>query len=105
MQEVIITDQNFKEQILESDKAVLVDFWAPWCGPCKMMGPIIEEVANEIGDKAIVAKLNVDENQNTAETYNIMSIPTIVFFKNGQEVERIIGVRSKDELLAKLKSL
>ncbi|PIR94746.1 thioredoxin [Candidatus Falkowbacteria bacterium CG10_big_fil_rev_8_21_14_0_10_37_6] len=105
MSELTITDQNFSAKVLENKKPVLVDFWAPWCGPCQMMGPIIEEVAAEIGDNALVGKLNVDENQEMAEKYGVSSIPTIIFFKDGKEVERMIGVRDKNELVKKLAEL
>jgi thioredoxin 1 len=105
MSELTITDQNFSAEVLENKKPILVDFWAPWCGPCQMMGPIIEEVAAEIGEKASVGKLNVDENQEMAEKYGVSSIPTIIFFKDGKEVERMIGVRDKNELVKKLAEL
>jgi len=105
MPEITLTDQNFDEEVLKSNKPVLIDFWAPWCGPCQMFGPIIEEVAKEIGDKAKILKLNVDENQETAEKYNISGIPAILFFKDGKEVERMTGVQQKDALIKKLESL
>jgi thioredoxin 1 len=105
MSELTITDANFESEVLKNKKPVLVDFWAPWCGPCQMMGPIIEEVAKDMGEKAAIGKLNVDENQVAAEKYGVSSIPTIIFFKNGEEVERMIGVRGKDELIKKLEEL
>ena len=102
---VEITQDNFEKEVLKSEKPVLIDFWAPWCGPCQMMGPIITEVAKDMSGKATIGKLNVDENQATAEKYNVSSIPTIIFFKNGEEVERMIGVRSKEDLVKKLDEL
>lgn len=92
-----LTDVNFEEEVLSSDLPVLVDFWAAWCGPCKMVAPIIEEIARDYDGKIKVAKLNVDEYSNVASKYNIMSIPTIFLFKNGEPVEKLIGARSKDE--------
>lgn len=103
--EKVFTDQNFKGEVLESPKAVLVDFWAPWCGPCQMMGPIIEAVAKEIGDKAVVGKLNVDENPQMAEEYEIMSIPAIKIFKGGKIVKELTGVQSLDSLKNTILSL
>lgn len=105
MSKIILTDQNFASEILESKKPALVDFWAPWCGPCQMMGPVIEELARETAGKAKVGKLNVDENQATAEKYNVMSIPTIIIFKNGQIAEEMSGVQSKEALAEKLNAL
>ena len=105
MSELTITDANFENEVLNSKKPVLVDFWAPWCGPCQMMGPVIEEVAKEIGDKGVVGKINVDENQENGQKYNVSSIPTIIFFKDGKEVDRTMGVQSKNELVKKLEEL
>ncbi len=92
-----ITDSNIKE-ILATGKPVVIDFWAPWCGPCKMMLPIIDELAEEYGDKLIVGKLNVDENDATCATYGIMNIPTMLFFKNGELVNRHVGASRKADL-------
>jgi len=91
-----ITDSNFEELVLQSDKPVLVDFWAPWCGPCRTVGPIIDEIAQSYKDKAIVGKLNVDDNQNYAGKYGIRSIPTILLFQNGEIQERFVGVSAKE---------
>jgi thioredoxin 1 len=99
------TDQNFEQEVLQSDKPVLVDFWAPWCGPCQVMGPIIEELAGEVGDKAKVGKLNVDDNPATASKYGIMSIPTLKVFKGGQVVKEFVGIQQKDKLKAELQAL
>ncbi|ABZ84409.1 thioredoxin [Heliomicrobium modesticaldum Ice1] len=96
---VALTDDNFRTQVLQSSKPVLVDFWAAWCGPCKMIAPIIDEVADAMAGKAVVGKLNVDENRATAAEYGIMSIPTLLVFKGGQVVDKAIGFKPKDELI------
>ncbi|MDZ7611695.1 MAG: thioredoxin [Candidatus Moranbacteria bacterium] len=98
-------DDNFEEEVLKSDKPVLVDFWAPWCGPCQMMGPIVDDVAEEASDNAKVGKLNVDENPETAQKYGIMSIPTLIIFKDGESVKQLSGVQSKEALLEELKKV
>jgi len=98
----VFTDQNFEEEVLNSQIPVLVDFWAPWCGPCQMMGPIIEELAEELEGKVVVGKINVDENPQMAQKYGIMSIPTLLIFKNGQVVEQFVGVQSKEVLKTSL---
>ncbi len=105
MNEVILSDSNFEEEVIKNDKPVLVDFHADWCGPCKMQGPIIKEVAESIGDKAKVGKLDVDKNQVVAQKYNVMSIPTLIIFKGGQAVETMVGVQTKDSLMGKLNKL
>lgn len=96
------SDQNFKASILESDKVALVDFWASWCGPCMMLGPVIEELAGEYEGKAIVAKLNVDENPGTAAQYGIRSIPTMLIIKNGQVVDQMVGAMPKNMIAKKI---
>jgi thioredoxin 1 len=91
---------SFKEDVLEvKDTPVFVDFWAPWCGPCQMQGPILDELADEIGDKAKIMKINVDDNNELAGQYGIMSIPAIKVFKNGEVVEDLVGVHQKDQLI------
>lgn len=99
------TDQNFEQEVLKSEKAVLVDFWAPWCGPCQVMGPIIEDLAKEIGDKYKVGKLNVDENSGTASKYSIMSIPALKIFKGGKVVKEFVGVQAKETLKNELEKI
>ena len=93
-----ITKDNFKSAVLESKQPVLVDFWAAWCRPCQMLGPIVESLAEEVKGLAVVAKVNVDEQAELANQFRIMSIPTVLVFKEGKVVNSIIGVRSKDEL-------
>jgi len=97
-----VMDDNFKTDILDYSGVSLVDFWAPWCAPCRMLGPIIEELAAEYGDNAQVAKLNVDDNQDTARQYGVMSIPTMVIFKDGEEVDRLVGVMPKEQIAERL---
>jgi thioredoxin 1 len=91
--EVKLTDANFEQEVIKSDKPVLVDFWAEWCGPCLMLGPVIEKLAEDMGNKVKVGKLNVDENQTISQKYQIMSIPTVFLFKGGEIVEQIVGVQ------------
>jgi thioredoxin 1 len=98
----VATDQNFKAEILESDKVALVDFWAAWCGPCMMLGPVIEELAGEYEGKAVIAKLNVDENPATASQYGIRSIPSLLVFKNGQVVDQMLGALPKNQIAKKI---
>ena len=97
MADLNFTDSDFKTQVLESSQPVVVDFWAPWCGPCKIVSPIIEELAKEFEGKVKVGKMNVDENSQTASTYGIMSIPSILIFKNGNPVKTIIGAQGKEK--------
>lgn len=101
--EVILNDENFENEVLKSEVPVLVDFWASWCGPCKMMGPIVEEVARDMEGRPVkVAKLNVDEAAATAEKYNVMSIPTFKIFKGGEVVDEFVGVQNKEEIVNRL---
>lgn len=103
--EIVFTDQNFDQEVLKSDKPTLVDFWAPWCGPCQMMGPIVEELAREMEGKAKIGKLNVDENSQVAQTFGIMSIPTIMIFKGGKMIKQLVGVQSKEALKEELEKI
>lgn len=103
MSEVILNDDNFKSEVLEYKGTVIVDFYADWCGPCKMMAPIFEEAAKEAGDKAKFGKLNVDEARETAMQYGVMSIPTIIAFRGGEVVNQVAGVQDKSSLLDMIK--
>ena len=96
-----VTDSNFQAEVIESETATLVDFWAPWCGPCRVVGPVLEEIAEERDDLRIV-KLNVDDNQQTAAQYQVLSIPTMILFRNGAEAKKIIGAFPKKKILEQL---
>ena len=96
-----VTDANFQAEVVESDQPVLVDFWAPWCGPCRVVAPVLEEIAGERPDLRIV-KLNVDDNQQTAAAFDVLSIPTMILFKNGQVAKKIVGAYPKRKLEAEL---
>jgi thioredoxin 1 len=97
-----VTDDNFQAEVLESETPVLVDFWAPWCGPCRMVAPVVEEIAKERADALKVVKLNVDENQQTAIAYDVMSIPTLILFSGGEVAKKVIGAYPKRKLEAEL---
>jgi len=99
---VIVTDQSFADDVLGSDKPVLVDFWATWCGPCKMVAPVLEEIASENLDKITIAKMDVDANPSTPRDYQIMSIPTMILFSHGKPVKQIVGAKPKAALLEDL---
>lgn len=101
MSHVTVTSQNFKEAVLNADKPVILDFWASWCGPCRMIAPILEEIANE-RDDVIIAKVNVDEESKLAQQFGIMSIPTLLVFHNGELINKAIGYMEKDRILALL---
>ncbi len=100
-----ITDSNFEETVLKSDKPVLVDFWAAWCGPCRMVGPIIDELSNEYEGKAVVGKVDIDSNQQYAAQFGVRNIPTVLVFKNGELVDRKVGVSSKNDYAQALDNL
>ncbi len=104
MADATFSDDNFQAEVLSASEPVLVDFWAPWCGPCKMLGPVVEELAGEM-DGVKIGKVNVDENPQTAGQYGVMSIPTLLFFKDGKVMEQMVGVQSKETIKAKLEEL
>lgn len=101
---ITFTDDNFEAEVLSSDIPVLVDFWAEWCGPCKMVAPSVEELANEFEGKAKIGKLDVDNNQNTASKYGIRSIPSLLIFKSGEVVDQIVGAVPKNQIQSKLEA-
>lgn len=105
MSEINLNSSNFDEQVTNTDKLVLIDFYATWCGPCKMLSPIISEIANEYSNSVKVCKVNVDESQELALKYNIMSIPTLIFLKNGVVIKSVVGFCSKSELDSTIKNL
>lgn len=105
MAEIQLTDDTFEKEVLQSPDPVLVDFWAPWCGPCRMLGPIVEELAKEYAGKAKIAKLNTDDNPNAASRFKISAIPTILFFKGGKLEQQLVGVHSKADIKRTLDDL
>src|SRR5262249_49375217 len=98
-----LTEKNFDEEVLKSKIPVMVDFWAEWCGPCRVIAPIVEELSGEYSGKLKIAKLNVDEAQDVAMKYSVMSIPTLIFFKGGKPVDQVVGAMSKDHLVTQIK--
>ena len=105
MAAVHLNDKNFDEEVIKSQTPVLVDFWAEWCGPCKMIAPVLDEIAGEFDGKLKVGKVNVDEAQELAMQFNVMSIPTLIFFKNGRAVDQVIGAMGKEHLVSKIKKI
>lgn len=101
MSAIVLTQDNFQKEVMESEKPVLVDFWAPWCGPCRMVSPIIDEIAGEV-NHAKVGKVNVDEQSELASQYGVMSIPTLIVFKDGKILRQEVGARNKNDILAML---
>ncbi|NLC06943.1 MAG: thioredoxin [Syntrophomonadaceae bacterium] len=99
---VEVSEQTFNQEVLEQQQPVLVDFWAAWCGPCQMIAPVVEDLAEEYKDRVKVVKVNVDQNRQLAVQFGVMSIPTLVLFKNGQEVDRLVGFMGKEQLKEKI---
>ena len=100
-----VNESNFNEAVLNSDRPVVVDFWAEWCGPCKVLGPVLEELSGEVADKASIVKLNVDESRELAQRYGIRGIPTMIFFKNGEVVSTLVGNQPKDVILKNIQQV
>ena len=100
-----VTDNSFENDVIKSEKPIVVDFWAEWCGPCKMLNPVIEELSNDFADRAIIAKVNVDESPGIAQKYSVRSIPSLLFFSKGAVIEQLIGVSSKEDMASIIEKL
>jgi len=100
-----VKDDDFQTEVLEAGVPVVVDFWAPWCGPCRMVGPVLEEIAEQMNGKIKIVKMNTDDNQQTAAKYGIMAIPSMLIFKSGEERDRVVGFKPKDQLMTQFESL
>lgn len=100
-----LTDATFEEEVLQADRPVLIDFWAPWCGPCRVVSPVVEEIAEEYADQVKVGKINVDENAEMAQRYGVRGIPTLLYFKDGEVADRVVGAVPKPQLVEKLEAL
>lgn len=105
MEPIVINTENFENEVKKNEKIVLVDFYATWCGPCKMLAPVLEQVADEVKDKAVIAKLDIDESLDIAKEFNVMSVPTMILFKDGKEVDRIVGLRQKAQILEAINNI
>ena len=105
MEPFVFNNENFENEVKKNEKIVLVDFYATWCGPCKMLAPVLEQVADEVKDKAVIGKLDIDESLDIAKEYNVMSVPTMILFKDGQEVDRIVGLRQKSQIIEAINNI
>ncbi len=104
MEPISVNKENFENDVLKNEKVVLVDFFATWCGPCKMLSPVLDQVSEE-SDKAVIAKLDIDESLDIAKEYNVMSVPTMIIFKEGKEVDRLVGLRQKSQILEAINNI
>lgn len=105
MEPVVVNSENFENEVRKNKNVVLVDFYAQWCGPCKMLAPVLEQVGEEVKDKAVIAKLDIDEALDIAKEFNVMSVPTMILFKDGKEVDRIVGLRQKAQIIEAINNI